>query len=102
MFLARSRPTVVISIVGDSKLVLRDSTILALRRREREPSTPSAFGLRRGKADVRLEPLARQTLMKRGLLPHARLTGKNRRKTTMLARDLALAPRRSPLQRHAR
>ena len=29
---------------GDSKLVLRDSTTLALRRWEREPSTPSAFG----------------------------------------------------------
>ena len=29
---------------GGSKLVLRDSTTLALRRREREPSTPSAFG----------------------------------------------------------
>src|SRR4051794_15072361 len=28
---------------GGSKLVLRDSTTLALRRREREPSTPSAF-----------------------------------------------------------
>jgi hypothetical protein len=29
---------------GGSKLVLRDSTTLALRRREREPSTPSALG----------------------------------------------------------
>src|SRR4051794_38425740 len=28
---------------GGSKLVLRDSTTLALRRREREPSTPSAL-----------------------------------------------------------
>src|SRR4051812_7554080 len=28
---------------GGSKLVLRDSTTLALRRREWEPSTPSAF-----------------------------------------------------------
>jgi hypothetical protein len=28
---------------GGSKLVLRDSTTLALQRREREPSTPSAF-----------------------------------------------------------
>src|SRR3712207_1389295 len=27
-----------------SKLMLRDSTTLALRRREREPSTPSAMG----------------------------------------------------------
>src|SRR5829696_7636227 len=30
--------------LGGSKLVLRDSTTLALQRREREPSTPSAFG----------------------------------------------------------
>jgi hypothetical protein len=28
---------------GGSKLVLRDSTTLALRRREREPSTPSGL-----------------------------------------------------------
>ena len=28
---------------GGSRLVLRDSTTLALQRREREPSTPSAF-----------------------------------------------------------
>jgi hypothetical protein len=28
---------------GGSKLVLRDSTTMALRRREREPSTPSAL-----------------------------------------------------------
>jgi hypothetical protein len=34
--------------------VLRDSTTLALRRREREPSTPSAFGVLTGKADADL------------------------------------------------
>jgi len=39
---------------GGSKLVLRDSTTLALRRREREPSTPSAFGMLLGKADADL------------------------------------------------
>src|SRR4051794_40485855 len=32
---------------GGSKLVLRDSTTLALRRREREPSTPSGLALDR-------------------------------------------------------
>jgi hypothetical protein len=43
-------------------VVLRDSTTLALQRLEREPSTPSALGLLRGKADTDLWHAARQRL----------------------------------------
>src|SRR5829696_4510299 len=50
-FLARSMPTVDFHR-GGSKLVVRDSTTLALERREREPSTPSAFALALAEADA--------------------------------------------------
>ena len=51
-----------------SNLLLRDSTILAPQRREREPSTPSAFGVQISEADPNCTPWGRFAVIMRAPL----------------------------------